>query len=99
MKKLKIKLEHTFNVPDDTQIIRDEDHGLFIVNEKHGINSMPFIKGFKLDYVNFYENGEFDESVMSDDENSLGDFLFQHAVSEKTTINLGEETHQFKTSS
>lgn len=98
MKKLKIKLEHTFNVPDDTQIIRDEYHGLFIVNEKYGINSIPFIKGMKLDFVNFDKNGEFESSEMSDDEGSLDDFLNQHAVSEKVTINLGEEKHQFKIS-
>ena len=96
MKKLKVKLEYSFEVPDDTQIIQDPHHGLFIVNETHGVKSMPTIKGFKLDSVEFDENGEFDNSILSDDDHALSDFLYDNASLEKTTINLGKEKYQYK---
>jgi hypothetical protein len=95
MKKLKVKLEYSFEVPEDTRIIEDEYHGLFIVNEKHGVNYMPSLKGRKLDFVRFGKYGEFHESSMSDDNGELRYFLYEHPKSEKTTINLGKEKYQY----
>jgi hypothetical protein len=99
MKKLKIKLEYNFVVPDDTKIVNDENHGLFITNEHYGLKSMPFMTGLILDYVKVDENGEFEESTLSNDEGVMEGFLYSnaetHVKSEKTTITLGKEKYQF----
>jgi hypothetical protein len=98
MKKLKIKLEYTFNVPPDTKVIEDKWHGLFILNEKYGIKSLPTIKGLKIDYENFDKNGEFENASLSYDNAKMEDFLYNsesYMVSEKTTISLGKEKYKY----
>lgn len=98
MKKLKIKLEYTFNVPDDTKVIENEWHGLFISNKKYGIKSLPCVKGLKIDYENFDKDGNLENSCLSYDDAKMEDFLYNseesHMVSEKTTITLGKEKYK-----
>jgi hypothetical protein len=99
MKKLKIKLEYNFNVPDDTEIRRDDWHGLFILNKKYSINSKPDMRGLKIKYQKFDKRGMLEEASMTEDGCILEDFLYNgeesEMVSEKTTIYLGDEKHQY----
>jgi hypothetical protein len=98
MKKLKIKLEYVFSVPDDTKIHEDDFHGLFIINEKYGINSKPDMRGMKIEYQKFDKKGELEESSMTQDNFKLEDFLYNaqesEMVSEKTIIHLGKQKYQ-----
>lgn len=101
MKKLKIKLEYTFVVPDDTEIVNDGYHGLYIINEKHGLKSLPTMSGMKADYIKFDENGILLESTHSYDDHKMTEFLYNNPnpevnmLSEKTTITLDKEKYQF----
>ena len=100
MKKLKIKLEYTFVVPDDTEIVNDGHHGYFIINEKHGLKSLPTMSGMKVDYIKLDKKGNFQESCLSPDDNSMTNFLYSnpeaYMKSEKTIIKLGKEKYQFE---
>lgn len=97
MKKLKIKLEYSFEVSDDTKIIEHEWEGPFIVNEKIGLKSRPDIQGMKIDFEEFDEHG-LKQSSMGSDDCELVDFLYNtgEMVKQKTTIQLGNEKYQFK---
>jgi hypothetical protein len=97
MKKLKIKLEYSFEVPDDTKIIEHDWEGLFIVNEKIGLKSRADIQGMKLEFEKFDEHGMLEQSSMGSDDCELIDFLYNNGelVKEKTTIQLGNEKYQY----
>lgn len=99
MKKLKIKLEYTFEVPDDTKIICDDWDGLFIENEKFGLKSKPDIHGLSIEYRKFDKKGNIMQSSLGYDKCSLDDFLYNNPetlgmLREKTTIHLGSEKFQ-----
>jgi len=98
MKKLKIKLEYTFFVPEDTNIVEDEWDGLFISNERYGIKSLPCVKGLKIDYQKIDDKGELAHTSLSYDDGKMEDFLYNSKDVfmdlEKTTITLGKEKFQ-----
>jgi hypothetical protein len=97
MKTLKIKMEYEFNVPSDTKIVKDDFHGIFIVNKKHNINSKLFLEGYEMDFDERDERGGLIRSSMSYDGGKLSDFLFNEGYVnvESDTIKLGNKKMEY----
>ena len=98
--KLKIKLEYTFEVPDDTTIEDHPWHGLFVVNDRFGVRSKPEIQGSKVTYEKYDKENNLEQSSMEEDGFSMIDFLYNSEdafmTTEKTTIKLGNNKHDTK---
>lgn len=94
---MKIKLEYTFEVPDDTKIFEHDWEGIFIVNEKIGLKSRPDIHGMKINLEEFDKNGLLKHSSVDTDNCQLIDFLYNtgYMLKEKTTVQLGNEKYQY----
>lgn len=93
MKKIKIKMELEFMVPNDTVLFDRKEAGIFIVNKKHGIDCTPIMEGWKCDSYELTPNGEFVQSRIAPDYDNFYNFLTEigHPTFEKTIIKIGKD--------
>jgi hypothetical protein len=97
MKTIKITLEYKFKVPDNTKIIKDDFHGIFIINEEHNINSKVMLEGYEMEKDERDDDGNLICSSMGFDGGKLSDFLYNQgeAMVEKETIKLGNKELEY----